>query len=404
MTSFGPSGMAGVAGSVAGQPGAANFAYPYAQDRLIRKEVALGVVREIVPPEDHIALQYFPFMEVATDDFIFNYIKGTATGLAPARAQNAESELAQKDLFLSGSGRGSIIDWAIKDHYDASHVINYRQLEAVAAQIQEGGPLPTVLQGQLNEFPGILARDQADRRRRLDNRIEHMVWTSIVENQYSYNDGKVDFITPWGRPADQTNQAPLKSPGGYGSDTHDPIGDWNAVDEFMFNRHGVNMKRCIMGRKVANTFVNSSKFTARAGLITQPGSTEVDLNYLLDGWGPVAALNAVVSQTGITPHIYDSGYRTRPIGSTTFQFNRFIPEDVIIFLPDESQIAAYDSNPIGLGKVVTSPHAEGGFTPGFYEWEQSTVDPWGLNVGTGIKAFPIFPHMELTYTMKVPLT
>lgn len=385
----------------AGQPGG-HFAQAYPLDRLIRKEVSLGNVREVGPPEDHIGLKHFPFYEVQTDDFIFNYIKGTATGLAPARAQNAESELAQKDLFLTGSGRGSIIDWAIKDHYDGSDVMNYRQLEGIKQLLENGQPLPNVFAGTAAaDFPGLLARDSDERRRRLDNRIEHMIWTSIVENQYTYNDGKVNFITPWGRPADQTNQAPQSGP--YGGDNHNPIKDWTHADELMYERHGVNLGHVIMSRKAANKFVNSKFFTARAGLITQPGSTPVDLDYLLDGWGPLAALNAVSSATGITYEINDSVYRTRPIGSNTFTNNRFIPEDVLIFLPKQEQIAQFDNNPLGLGKVVTSPHVEGNMQPGFYEWEMETRDPWGTSRGTGIKCFPIFPHMELTYTMKLDL-
>lgn len=409
MDHYGPSGIAAALGGMNGaaqfgmQPGVQNFAQAYPLDRLIRKEVSLGSIREIGPPEDHIGLKYFPFHAVQTDDFIFNYLKGDSQGgLAPARAQDAESELAQKDLFLSGSGRGAVIDWAIKDHYDATDILTYRQLEAVKAQIQEGAPLPTLLAGTAAaEFPNILARDADRRMRFLHNRIEHMIWTSVIENQYSYNDGKVNFVQPWGRPADQTNQAPESGP--YTGTTHNPIKDWLHVDEFMYERHGVNIKRAIMSRKLANRMVNSEYFTARAGLITQPGSTPVDLNYLLDGWGPQAALNAVTGATGISVEINDSVYRTRPLGSTVHTNQRFIPEDVIVFLPDESQIAQYDSSPLGLGKVVTSPHAEGNFQPGFYEWEQNTVDPWGTSRGTGIKAFPIFPHMELTYTMKVEL-
>ena len=43
-------------------------------------------------------------------------------------------------------------------------------------------------------------------------------------------------------------------------------------------------------------------------------------------------------------------------------------------------------------------------TPGFYAWEKDYgQDPWGYALGTGIKAFPVFPHMELTYNMKVTL-
>ena len=51
--------------------------------------------------------------------------------------------------------------------------------------------------------------------------------------------------------------------------------------------------------------------------------------------------------------------------------------------------------------MLTSPHPEGNWQPGFYEWEQETKDPWGLNRGTGVKAFPVFPHMDLTFTMDV---
>lgn len=402
-TSFGPSGLAAATqgyGAPSGQGG--QFAYPYPVDRLIRKESALGAIREIAPPEDHIGLQLFPFFEVPHDDFFFDYIKGDATGLAPARAQDAESELAQKDFFISGQGRGSIIDWAIKDHYDPSDVNNFRELENVARVIQEGGnAVPGALNSTLNELPFKLARDSAQRRRRLDNRIEHIIMTSLVTNTYTYNDGKVSFATPWGRPTDQTDEAPAS--GTYAGVDGDPIGDWVAVDEFMYERYGVNMKRCIMGRKVANAFYRSKFWGARTGLITNATSTPVNPRYLMDGWGPVGALQAVADATGITPIIYDSVYRTRPIGSNTFTNNRFIPDDVIIFLPDEADIVDFDSSPLGLGKVCTSPHIEGNGGAGFYEWEMSTKDPWSYSVGTGIKMYPIFPHMELTYTMKLTL-
>lgn len=402
-TSFGPSGMAGATQGYGAPSGQGNFAYPYPVDRLIRKESALGAIREIAPPEDHIGLNLFPFFEVPHDDFFFDYIKGDATGLAPARAQDAESELAQKDFFISGQGRGSIIDWAIKDHYDPSDVNNFRELENVARLIQEGGQtqVPGSLQSSLNELPFKLARDSAQRRRRLDNRIEHIIMTSLVTNTYTYNDGRVSFATPWGRPTDQTDEAPAS--GTYAGVDGDPIGDWVAVDEFMYERYGVNMKRCIMGRKVANAFYRSKFWGARTGLITNASSTPVNPRYLMEGWGPVGALQAVADATGIQPTIYDSVYRTRPIGSNTFTNNRFIPDDVIIFLPDEADIVDFDSSPLGLGKVCTSPHIEGNGGAGFYEWEMSTKDPWSYSVGTGIKMYPIFPHMELTYTMKLTL-
>lgn len=100
------------------------------QDRLVRKEVALGTIREIAPPSQHIGLaQVAPFLNVESDDVIFDYAKGLTDGMAPARAEDAESELAQKDTTFVGIGRASILDWAIKDHYVASDVTRYREAD-----------------------------------------------------------------------------------------------------------------------------------------------------------------------------------------------------------------------------------------------------------------------------------
>jgi hypothetical protein len=64
-------------------------------------------------------------------------------------------------------------------------------------------------------------------------------------------------------------------------------------------------------------------------------------------------------------------------------------------------VAALDDT-IGFGATLTSPHPEGNWTSGFYEWERDTgPDPWGFDRGNGIKAFPVMPHMELSYAMRV---
>jgi hypothetical protein len=60
-------------------------------------------------------------------------------------------------------------------------------------------------------------------------------------------------------------------------------------------------------------------------------------------------------------------------------------------------IAEFDDTQIGFAKTLTSPHPAGNWSSGFYEWEKDYGnDPWGYDVGTGIKAFPIFLHMDLT--------
>lgn len=368
-------------------------------DRLIRKEVALGVIREIEPPLTHIGLQLFPWMNVASDDVIFDYAKGLTDGLAPARAEDAESELAQKDLLFGGTGRASVIDWAHKDHYSASDVTKYRETLLVQARLQGELDLPLTVGNMVNDFQAKVARDDALRRRKLDNRIEWMIMSAMSTGTIAYDDGKISFSVDYGRPVGQQAQAPTGALFDAGT-SHDPIGEFLAVKEFMYDTYGVNITRALTSQKVINSFMNSDRFIARSGMVNTTGSDPVDLNYIMDGWGSQAALAVVERQTGIRFTVYDSVYRTRPVGSTTITNNRFFPQNRILFLPDSNDVADI-GNELGLGRVLTSPHPEGNWQPGFYEWEQDTKDPWGLDRGTGVKAFPVFPHMDLTFTMDV---
>jgi hypothetical protein len=182
--------------------------------------------------------------------------------------------------------------------------------------------------------------------------------------------------------------------------TSDPIGDIIAVQTFMFDLYGVRMNRAIASRKVLNNILNSDRFIARSGLVGATGSAPVDPNYLIDGWGPDAAKQLVERATGLQFIEYDAVYRTRPVGSTVITNNRFLSDKKVFFLPDDADVDELD-DAIGFGRTLTSPHPEGNWAPGFYEWEQETKDPWGRDRGTGIKAFPVMPHMDWTYSMTV---
>lgn len=394
------------------------------QDRIIRKEVSLGQIREILPPMNQIGLQLAPFLEVATDDVIFNYIKGDTDGLAPARAEDAESELAQKDDNVLGQGRASVIDWALKDHYDASDVTRYREYLKImqALQANDAGNIfdaNLTIGSALSDFASKFARDAARRRRKLDNRINWMIMSSYANASLAYNDGKIKFAVDWGRPAAQSagnaaNDIGADNTSGvvdgqvdWSGTSHDPIGQIEKIQEYMYDTYQIRMDRVLTTKKVVRRIVNSDKFAQRAGLgaaYKADGTpTGPDLHYLLDGWGPDAARQVVENATGVQFILDDSVYRTRPVGSTTVTNNRFFPEGLMVFLPNEDDVAQIDDTEIGFGKTLTSPHPEGNFTPGFYEWERSTVDPWGQDAGTGIKAFPVFPHMDYTFAVNVLL-
>lgn len=388
------------------------------QDRLIRKEVELGRIREIEPPMEHVGVaQFAPMLSVATDDVVFEYVTVQTDGLAPARAEDAEAELAQKDDTGLGEGRASVIDWAHKDHYDPSDVNRYREINRILEGMKgQGGSLPLFASSALEDFAGKVTRDTNRRLRKLQNRLEKNVMDALSTGQISYNDGKIKFLVDYGRPAAQqgSNAANDRASAGitdgiadWSSFTHDPIKMYLAIDDFMYQTYGVHMDRVLGSRKAFNTIINSDKFAQRAGLGPAFTGANVqvgpDPRYLIDGWGPQAARQVVERATGITHIEYDSVYRTRAIGSNTIVSTRFFPQNRLLFLPSITDLGQVDETQIGFGKTLTSPHPEGNWQSGYYEWERSTVDPWGQDKGTGIKAFPVFPFMEYTYVVDLVL-
>lgn len=373
---------------------APNATFP-SQERLVRKEVALGYIRELQYPLTHIGLSIAPFLPVDSDDAVFQYVQDNATGMAPARAEDAESELASKEETF-GIGRASIIDWSIKDHYQTSDVTRYNEAIYLNGQLPQGSFPLTVTQYK-DSFEKRVARDTLLRKAKLDNRIEWMIMQALWRNNISYNSNKVKFSVDYNRPSNQS--AVSVTP--WNTSASDPIDNIMAVQEFMLKTNNFFMSRAITSRQVIRGILASSKFAARAGIA---GSTQVpvDPRYVIDGWGYQAALDVIERSTGIKFEMYDTVFRTRAAGATTLTNHRFSPHDQVLFLPSEQDIAAFAVDDIGFGKVLTSPHPAGNWTSGYYEWEKDQgQDPWGYDVGTGIKAFPVFPHLDKTYSLKV---
>jgi hypothetical protein len=366
-------------------------ATPLPQDRLVRKEENLGVIREYEPPKDHIGLSMLaPFQEVSSDEVVFDYIRQPSVGLAPARAEDAESELAGKDDSV-GTGRASIIDWAIKDHYDPSDVTRYREGLIIGGLVGAEN-LPLTSRNMTQDFVARVARDQQRRVRRLYNRVEWLIMKMLDTNQIAYNDGNISFVVNGNRPAafdiDLNTDPGLSTY--FGDPNSDPIEDLMAIQDRA--PEGVIWDRALISKKAFRRLYKSSKFTSAIS-----GANPL---YTIAGWGPVQAAEFIADQVGIEFMIYDSVYTTRGKGSNVSVQNRFTREDRMILLPSAASVDALD-DAIGFAKTLTSPHPEGNWTPGFYEWEKEDRDPWGTDMGTGVKAFPVMPHLDKTAVIKV---
>lgn len=396
-----------------GGGGSSHYTTPIGLDRLVRKEVSLGVIREKPLPEEHIGLRLIaPWLNVESDDVIFDYIKNDSQeGMAPARAEDAEAELAQSDMLSYGQGRAAIIDWSLAHRTSASDVTRYHDNLLIQQATQGlGTNLNLNDPGRMVEqFQRKVAREEAQRMRRLQNRIEWMIVTQALDTgSIAYNDGRIKFSVNFGRPNDQQNvsvkdDTRFVSNHYYDEDVDfDPIGDFMALNDWMFDTHGVRLHRALTSPKVLNSFWMSNRFIAMAGIVVGgTPSTPIDLNYVTSGWNQEAALRKVKEVTGIEFIPYESVYRTRPIGSQTITNTRFFPEGKILFMPSPGDLGEIDDTEIGFAKTLTAPHPEGNWTPGFYEWEQQEVNPWMHVRGTGVKAFPIFPYMKYTFSLQV---
>lgn len=356
--------------------------------RLIQKDVMLGVLRELEPPQNHIGARYMPMQEVESDDVIWDAVKGLTAGLAPARAMDAESELAQKDEIV-GVGKASIIDWAIKDRWNASDVARYREITEFAG----ADALPRSIQSIQGDLDAKMARAALKRRRQLDNRLEWLFWRAVTDTM-SYNDGKVIFSATYGIPADQ--KAVVPSVTWDNAATSDPIGNLIAWRELVRDRTGVELSRAVTSRKVLFNAMNNTKFA-------QMFSGQNPFYAMQGNFGLQAAIDRIQQATDITFEVYDASYRTRPFGSTTITNTRFNDQRDIYLFPDGDDIVSYSggNNGLGLGNMLTSPHPEGNWSAGWYEWEQERRDPWGQDTGTGIKAFPVVWAPEVLFSARV---
>ena len=104
------------------------------------------------------------------------------------------AKLYQRDDYLAGEGKASVIDWALKDKYTASEVERYRQdlidLEKLGGSNVSNGR-PSTLETNTAKFQSMLTRDALERRKRLDQRIEWLQVNPLVTGGLAYNDGQI---------------------------------------------------------------------------------------------------------------------------------------------------------------------------------------------------------------------
>lgn len=307
-----------------------------------------------------IGLEFLPWYESATEETMWDIVRAVSP-MANFRAIDGESEIVGEQAF--DRGYADIVDIAVKTRFNASDL----------RKIKEAGMLPIVdgstsfVQKQADEAKRKIRRAIERLKLRVDNRIE---WLQInaLQGTISFT-GKVVFSVDYGIPGDQKGLTPTTVWSNHTS--ADPLGDLQAWQQVVLENSGVLPNVVIMSRKALNHAMYSTTMRDAMKYTNPILSIKKTIAFLEDN-------------AGIMIRLYDTKYTDE----TGLSRSRFLAENKIIMLPSREEL------PEGVGDTATVGHALADYAPGYYTWQDTKKDPYGLEVGVGITAFPRIIHPE----------
>jgi hypothetical protein len=302
-----------------------------------------------------IGLQFLPFYDSPTEETMWDIVRAV-NPMADFRAVDGEAKLVGRQAF--DRAYADVVSIAEKERFNASDL----------RKIKEAGMLP-VVDGQTSliaEFGRQAKKKVVDalqrRKDAIDNRLEWMQINALLGKiEYS---GKVKFSVDYGVPnagivpstlwSDTTNSNPLED-----------IITWIKKVE---DESGITPDTIIMSTTVLNYIRKNTK-----------------LQDIVKYTGPflsnAAAKKLIEDNAEVTVILYNTRY-TNEAGDTA---SRFLAENKIIMLPSTVQI----------GDTARVAHPLANYTPGYYTWQDEKKDPYGLEVGVGLDAFPRIMHPEV---------
>lgn len=307
-----------------------------------------------------IGLSFLPWYESATEETMWDIVRAVSP-MANFRAIDGEAEIVGEQAF--DRAYADIVDIAVKTRFNASDL----------RKIKEAGMLPVVdgapsfVQKQADEAKRKIRRAIERLKLRVDNRVE---WLQInaLQGTISFT-GKVIFSVDYAIPGDQKGLSPTTPWSTHAS--ADPLGDLQAWQQVVLENSGVLPDVVIMSRKALNHAMYATTMRDAMKYTNPILSIKKTLEFLEDN-------------AGIKVVLYDAKY-TDETGTTR---SRFLAEDKIIMLPSASEL------PEGVGDTATVGHPLADYAPGYYTWQETKKDPYGLEVGVGISAFPRITHPE----------
>jgi hypothetical protein len=332
------------------------------------------VVRKFDFSETLIFQQWLPFKEVATEQTIYDIIR-TQSGIAPFRAKDAEAELVEGEAIAQAVA--DMADIASKRRFNTSDLRKIR--EAGALPVLDDAP--TLIAQAGREAEQKVRNALSNLRKRVDNRLEWLRVNALL-GSISYS-GRVQLSVDYGVPATQNDVTPAF----FWDQTGDakPLTDLITWIDQVESASGIPVRHLVTSRKVLLNLALNADFRSV-------------LQYTNPLWSVQAAQDLVQRETGLTIHIYESKF-TNKAANGTVTTSRFLDHRYIVLLPDPGLGGEVPEG--SVGDVATAPHPLNNFQPGVYTWQDVSKDPYGLEVGVGILAFPRVFHPEALFNAQV---
>jgi hypothetical protein len=314
-----------------------------------------------------IGSKYLPFKDSATEEITWDIVKA-ANPIANFKAVDGETELAGKNAY--DRGYADIVNMGRKHRYNASDL----------RKIKEAGMLPMVdgatsMIAQIGAMAKKKVREGLEQdKQAIDNRLEWMQINALL-GKISFT-GKIKFDVDFGLKAGQSGVVPTIS-----WDTKAtcvPLSDLQGWQQTVLENTGILLDTAIMSRKALN-YIKDATLLQTTMQYTNPMQSVEQARQIIE------------DNTGLKIEIYDTVY-TSDDGKT---ITRFLPENTIIMLPSSSVV------PEGIGATMRVGHPLANYTPGLYVWEETKMDPYGLEVGVGLDAFPVITHPEALFNAVV---
>ena len=310
-----------------------------------------------------IGLTYLPFYDSPTEETLWDVVKAVSP-LADFRAVDGEAKLVGRQAF--DRMYADVVSLAQKERFNASDL----------RKIREAGMLPIVdgqtsLISQMGAQAKKKVRDALQRcKDAIDNRLEWMQVNALLGKITSPSTSKVKFSFDYGITPGQSGVVPSVLWSTIATST--PLADLLDWQQTVVENTGVLLDTVIMSRKALTYIMKSTLMKA-------------EMQYTGPMLSVTRAQQVIETNTGLKIELYDTTY-TSEDGKTV---TRFLPANTIIML------ASGLSD--GIGDTARVMHPLNDYNPGYYSWTTVKNDPYGIEAGVGLDAFPRIKHPEALF-------